>query len=167
MPIIRSLAKLGAGSAVLAGFGWKLYTRESVMVPVAPLIASQDPLFKARNPLQNPPVCHDAVERRVPLSKLKTRDQGELTRAFCAGVWSGPGFWYQRRYLAKKYRHLEGREEHLWGVQEMAENDYPVGTKIADHFEVVERTPQKVGKLARRSQILTDYLFAVGRRAMR
>jgi hypothetical protein len=50
----------------------------------------------------------------------------------------------QRRYLERKYRALPGREDHLWDVKQLEKSDYPVGTKITDHFEVVEHTPEKV-----------------------
>lgn len=32
----------------------------------------------------------------------------------------------------------------MWDQKDLLESDYPVGTKIVDHFEVVERTPDKV-----------------------
>jgi len=44
------------------------------------------------NPSGNPPVCIDHAVRTIPLSKLKTTDQESLTREFCRGIWSGPGF---------------------------------------------------------------------------
>ena len=100
--------------------------------------------MKQRNPANNPPACIDHAVRRVPLDRLKTNDLETLTRDFCAGVWGGPGFAYQRRYLEKKYRALEGRGDHLWNKADLEESAYPAGTRIVDHFEVVERAPGKV-----------------------
>lgn len=54
------------------------------------------------------------------------------------------GYAYQRRYLEKKYRGLPERDDNLWERKELAESDYKVGTKITDHFEVLEHTPEKV-----------------------
>lgn len=146
MPILRSLAKITVGSALVSGLGWTLYTRNSHFVPISassPSV-SNDPLFKRRNPANNPLIVIDHLERRVPLSQLKTNDKAELTREFCAGVWSGLGFAVQRKYLENKYRALEGRKEMLWDVDELEKSDYKLGTKIADHFEVVDRDDGKV-----------------------
>ncbi|KAF2641010.1 hypothetical protein P280DRAFT_468690, partial [Massarina eburnea CBS 473.64] len=126
-----------------AGFAW--YTRSTTFVPYdtnAPEF--QTPVFRKHNPRGNPPVCIDHAVKTIPLAKLKERDQAQLTTGFCRGVWSGLGFAYQRRYLEKKYRALEGREKHLWERKELGESGYEVGTKITDHFEVVEHTPEKV-----------------------
>ncbi|KAL0256659.1 hypothetical protein SLS55_009055 [Diplodia seriata] len=147
MAILKSLLTTTAAGAAAVGAGWKLYTRETHFVPFSPSSpswATWAPLLKQRNPSDNPPVCVDHAVRRVPLSELKTEDVDALTRDFCAGVWSGLGFAYQRRFLEKKYRALDGRQEHLWDREELAKSDYKLGTKIADHFEVVERAPGKV-----------------------
>jgi hypothetical protein len=39
---------------------------------------------------------------------------------------------------------LDGRNDHLWEKRELGSSDYEVGTKITDHFEVVDRSPEKV-----------------------
>ena len=145
MPLIKSLATFTAASAAFVGASWKLYTKDSRFVPYG--LGSPDfqtALWRARNPASNPPACVDHCERRVPLAQLQTSDQNELTRRFCAGVWSGPGFRIQRRMLEKEGRHLPGREVDLWEKDQFENSDYALGTKIADHFEVVERTPSKV-----------------------
>jgi hypothetical protein len=80
----------------------------------------------------------------VPFSQLKTTDPAVLTTDFCRGIWCGIGYAYQRRYLEKKYRKLEGREKSLWDRHELQVSDYETGTVICDHFEVVERNPGKV-----------------------
>ncbi|OCL02421.1 hypothetical protein AOQ84DRAFT_183756 [Glonium stellatum] len=129
----------------IAATGWSWYTKDTRFIPFT--TSSPDfnsPIARKLNPNSNPPICIDHAVRTVPLSKLKTTDQESLTREFCRGIWSGPGFAVQRRYLTHKYRALEGREDHLWEKQELASSDYEVGTKIADHFEVLERTPEKV-----------------------
>ena len=53
------------------------------------------------------------------------------------------GYAFQRAYLARKY---QGREtaDHLWSRQELRESSYPVGTIVTDHFEVVEKTPDRI-----------------------
>lgn len=162
MPFLKSLfTTTAAGAAAVAG-GWKLYTRDTHFVPFSPTSpawASWAPLLKQRNPGDHPPVCVDHAVRRVPLSELKTDDLEALTRGFCAGVWSGLGFAYQRRFLEKKYRALDGREDHLWDRHELARSDYKVGTKIADHFEVVERAPGKVRILNPSNLSLLSFLW--------
>lgn len=150
MPILKGLKGLatftGASAALFAGT-WKLYTHNTTFVPfdstTASFLTLSNPL-RSRNPNNNPPALLDHCQRRVPLSKLQTTDQEELTRKFCAGVWSGWGFEYQRRKLAKEGRALEGRESDLWERESFLKSGYEVGTKIADHFEVVERTPGRV-----------------------
>ena len=71
-------------------------------------------------------------------------DQAALTTDFCRGIWSGVAFRVQRRLLVKWYRAMEGREKQLWDVKELVKNDYKVGTKIVDYFEVVEHKDDKV-----------------------
>ncbi|TID20707.1 hypothetical protein E2P81_ATG05337 [Venturia nashicola] len=124
---------------------WVYYTRATTFVP----FPTSSPDFSSAtarrfNPGNNPPVCNDMAVRTVPLDQLQTTDQETLTRQFCQGIWSGPGFEIQRRYLARKYQHLDGRWDHLWEKADLKSSRYNVGTKIADHFEVVERTDEKV-----------------------
>ncbi|KAF2192942.1 hypothetical protein K469DRAFT_619386 [Zopfia rhizophila CBS 207.26] len=135
-----SLANVAIGYA-----GFSFWTRQTKFVPYdssSPDLST--PLARKVNPGSNPPVCIDHAVKTVPLNKLKSNDQGELTRDFCRGVWSGLGYAYQRRYLEKKYRALPGRQDHLWSREELAKSGYEVGTKITDHFEVMEHTPEKV-----------------------
>lgn len=139
---------LGGGVANLAmGYtAFNYYSRNTEFVPYDTTSPDfQTATFKKHNPTSNPPVCIDHAIRKVPLSDLKTRDQAKLTTEFCRGVWSGMGYAYQRRYLEKKYRALPGRENHLWERSDLKRSSYKVGTKITDHFEVVEHTPEKVG----------------------
>ncbi|KAL5402657.1 hypothetical protein PMIN03_010499 [Paraphaeosphaeria minitans] len=143
--ITLGLAGAGATNLVLGYAGFSFYARSTTFVPYD---TTHDdlatPVFKKHNPLGNAPVCIDHAVKTIPLAKLKEVDQSKLTTDFCRGVWSGLGYAYQRRYLEKKYRALENREDHLWDRRELAESDYAVGTKITDHFEVVEHTPEKV-----------------------
>jgi len=146
----------GATNVLLAYAGLSYYTRSTTFVPYdashADLAA---PIAKAHNPAGNPPICIDHAVKTIPLDKLKTREQRQLTTDFCRGVWSGVGYAYQRRYLEKKYRGLPGREDHLWERKELGESEYQVGTRITDHFEVMEHSDDKVRLLT----YLPKYLF--------
>jgi hypothetical protein len=141
------LGVVGGGIANVA-LGYTIFnfwTKDTKFVPYDTTAADfQTDTFKKHNPASNPPVCIDHAVRTVPLSQLRTRDQARLTTDFCRGVWSGMGYAYQRRHLEKKYRSLKGREDHLWDRAQLVQSDYPVGTKITDHFEVVEHSPEKV-----------------------
>ena len=147
---------LGA-NALLAYSVSSFYTRNTRFVPYdtsSPDLTTK--LFRAHNPLGNPPGCIDHAVKEIPYGKLPqkywiqggggkiTVDQKALTTDFCRGVWSGVAFRVQRRYLERKYRGLEGRSAHLWDVKELARSEYPIGTGIVDHFEVVEHTDDKV-----------------------
>jgi hypothetical protein len=145
MGLLARATGLAVATTATPALGWMWYSRATTFVPFG--TSSPDftsPTAKRLNPNGNPPVCIDHAIRTVPLAKLKTTDQAELTRQFCQGIWSGPGFGIQRRYLARKYQALEGREDHLWEKKDLKASDYDVGTKIADHFEVVERDADKV-----------------------
>jgi hypothetical protein len=136
------------GGATAAG-GWEYWTRNSKFVPLSP----NDPIYSSsaynyQNPNKNP-ATQDLCERRVPLSKIKPQllekeKEGKLIEAFCAGVWSGWGYAYQRQYLEKKYRNAETTGHQLWDKKELAEAKYEVGTQITDHFEVVEKDASKI-----------------------
>ena len=151
MPLLGKLTgTLLAGTAGPA-LGWMYYTRASSFIPLATTSASFPSDVAAKlNPDQNKPLLIDHCIRKVPLAQLKTTEQEDLTRRFCQGVWSGPGFEIQRRYLERKWRKLDGRDTHLWEKRDLASSDYGVGTAIADHFEVVQRTPEKVVLIALR-----------------
>ncbi|KAF2713811.1 hypothetical protein K504DRAFT_473039 [Pleomassaria siparia CBS 279.74] len=146
--VVGVLIGLLGGAALNASLGYSTFTfyaRKTTFVPYDTTSPDlQTPLFKKHNPHGNPPGCIDHAVRTVPLSKLKTIDQAELTRDFCRGVWGGIGYAYQRRFLEKKYKALPGREDHLWSREELGNAEYEKGTKITDHFEVVEKTPEKI-----------------------
>ncbi|KAF2760431.1 hypothetical protein EJ05DRAFT_436001 [Pseudovirgaria hyperparasitica] len=142
MGILKRAATLASLSIPTSYAAWTLYTRNTSFVPFTSYPESTS--LKRLNPRSNPPACIDHAVRRVPLSKLKTQNQEELTKRFCQGIWGGLGFAYQRRFLEKKYRALEGREGHLWEKSELKASAYDEGTAIADHFEVVERAFDKV-----------------------
>jgi hypothetical protein len=144
----------GLGANALLGYSaMSLYTRSTKFIPYD--TSSPDhatAVFKAHNPSANPPVCIDHAIKSIPYAKLPEKyrlkddrvDQGLLATEFCRGIWGGLAFRVQRRYLDRKYRALPGREEHLWDVKELERSSYEVGTKITDHFEVVEHTNEKV-----------------------
>ncbi|GLA60940.1 hypothetical protein AtubIFM55763_002675 [Aspergillus tubingensis] len=146
MGILKRAAKI---TTIGAGLGTAFFfaaVRHNTFVPMPttdPLF--QHPLYQKLNPNNNP-TTHDLCVRRVPLKDIKPallEKPGRLTEAFCAGVWSGFGYAYQRRYLSKKY---EGPEtaSHLWTRADLRAATYDVGTLITDHFEVVEKTPERI-----------------------
>ncbi|QDS72106.1 hypothetical protein FKW77_003620 [Venturia effusa] len=145
MGLLAKLTGTAIATTAPPTLGWLWYTRATTIIPYP----TTSPDFSSAttqkfNPGNNPPKCHDMAIRTVPLDDLQTTDQETLTRRFCQGIWSGPGFEIQRRFLARKYRHLDGRWDHLWEKADLRSSRYDVGTKIADHFEVVERTDEKV-----------------------
>jgi hypothetical protein len=148
MGLLARITGVAVATTASPALGWMWYTRATTVVPF-PTSAPDFSSATARkfNPNNNPPVCNDMAIRTVPLDQLKTTDQETLTRQFCQGIWSGPGFEIQRQYLARKYRDLDGRWDHLWEKADLKSSKYNVGTKIADHFEVVERTQEKVTNL--------------------
>jgi hypothetical protein len=143
----------GLGANAMLGYSFmSFYTRSTKFVPydnTSPDHAT--PVFKAHNPSGNAPVCIDHAIKSIPYSKLPEKyikagkvDQEQLATDFCRGIWSGVAYRVQRRYLERKYRALPGREDSLWDVKELERSDYAVGTKITDHFEVVEHDDSKV-----------------------
>lgn len=50
---------------------------------------------------------------------------------------------FQRSYLERKYRGPLTSHQ-LWTTSELLSSNYPVGTQITDHFEVVEHTPNSI-----------------------
>lgn len=149
---------LGA-NALLAYSGMSFYTRNTKFVPYDTAhsdLASK--LHKAHNPGNNPPGCIDHAIKQVPYGALPEKyrraggsaevaykvDKAALTTDFCRGIWGGLAYRVQRRYLERKYRSLPGREGHLWDVKDLERSEYPVGTGITDHFEVVEHDDSKV-----------------------
>ncbi|KAK8201699.1 hypothetical protein IWZ01DRAFT_443244 [Phyllosticta capitalensis] len=140
--VLYTTASAGAGF-----IGWKVYSRNTSFVPIdvsSPSFSSIAKSVDGINPHKNKPAMLDHCERRVPLDRLQTTDLDELTRRFCAGVWSGPGFEIQRRIMQRAFRKLEGRETDLWEKSDLEKSAYKLGERIADHFEVVDRAQDKV-----------------------
>jgi hypothetical protein len=148
----------GLGANVLLGYGvMSFYTRNTKFIPYdvshADLLS---PTHKSHNPSNNPPGCIDHAIKSIPYAQLPEKyrratsngslavDRAALTTDFCRGIWSGLAYRVQRRYLERKYRALPGREGQLWDVKQLESSEYPVGTLITDHFEVVEHTDKKV-----------------------
>lgn len=131
------------------------YTRQTHFVP-STLEDYNSSALKTLNPHRYPPALYDHAVRVVPLSQLPTADTSVLTREFCRGVWGEAAYTIQRKYLERKYRAAPGREDNLWDVKDLLESAYPVGTKITDHFEVVESSPDKVRCTTARRSHRTD-----------
>lgn len=143
--ITKAIGLTGWSSLAVAGT-FVAMTRKNRILP----IPASDYIFNtthyARYNPNNAPVTQDICLRSVPLSQIKPElleKEGALAEKFCAGVWSGIGYAYQRRYLEKKYRGPE-TEGHLWDRKDLAESKYEVGTIITDHFEVLSKTPESV-----------------------
>jgi hypothetical protein len=147
---------LGANVALAYSVS-SFYTRNTKFIPYD--VSSPDlqtATHKSHNPANNPPVCIDHAIKSIPYAKLPEKyrraandekvlvDKAQLATDFCRSIWGGVAYRVQRRYLERKYRALPGREDHLWDVKQLEKSEYPVGTKITDHFEVVEHTPEKV-----------------------
>lgn len=104
--------------------------------------------------------------RRIPLDQIKPElleKKGKLVEAFCAGVWGGmgesgahrsagnqltvlaflSGYIPQRAFLARKYQEPETADQ-LWERKDLLANSYEVGTIITDHFEVLEKTEDRI-----------------------
>ncbi|KIY69769.1 hypothetical protein CYLTODRAFT_420336 [Cylindrobasidium torrendii FP15055 ss-10] len=148
MGLITKLAKataLASGTGVGAFF---FLTRKSTFVPLDP---ASHPLFRIAqiqkfNPEKNPMFYDDCV-RKVPLQDIRPElldKDGELVKAFCAGVWGGPGYAIQRAYMRKQYHNAETASTQLWTAEECKTSSYAIGTQITDHFEVVEHTPASI-----------------------
>lgn len=101
-------------------------------------------LFSKFNPNKNPPF-YDVCVRRIPLSKLDTeliedarKGGSKLVERFAQGIWAGRGFTIQR--LLENYQHKNETTKHqLWTKRDLRESTYPIGTELADHFNVVDR----------------------------
>ncbi|KAI9041084.1 uncharacterized protein KD926_007354 [Aspergillus affinis] len=146
MGLIKRVFKLTTygGAASVGAFFWG--TRKSTFVPMSP----SDPLFnspfhRAQNPEGNPQT-YDLCIRRVPLSEINPsllEKKGKLTEAFCAGIWSGWGYAYQRSHHERNAP-KEETKNHLWTPEQLRSSTYDVGTLITDHFEVLEKTPERI-----------------------
>ncbi|KAI5798840.1 hypothetical protein EDC01DRAFT_649469 [Geopyxis carbonaria] len=170
MGILKALVRtttLGVGT-VAASFG--ALTLGSTFVPISPLT---DELFKTSyyakyNPNNNP-TLHDVCVKKVPLSKIKPElleKKGSLVEVFCAGVWGGAGYHIQRLYLANKYKGPTTSHQ-LWNLQDLKNSSYEVGTQITDHFEVIDKTPDRIvvrcGDSPLKKEVRpSDGLFAMG-----
>ncbi|THY36010.1 hypothetical protein D6D01_00783 [Aureobasidium pullulans] len=146
MGLIKTLSKLTAYGTVAGAGGWALYTRKSSFVPMSSNDYIYNTTFFARNNPDQNPTTSDLCVRKVPLSQIKPEyleKEGKLVEKFCAGVWGGLGYAYQRQYLEKKYRDAD-TESQLWDTKSLQESDYPVGTQITDHFEVLTKTPESI-----------------------
>ncbi|KAH0288369.1 hypothetical protein M436DRAFT_39669 [Aureobasidium namibiae CBS 147.97] len=146
MGIFKTLSKAAAYGTVAGAGGWALYTRKSNFVPLSPSDHIYNTTFYARNNPERNPATADLCVRRVPLSEIKPEyleKEGKLVEKFCAGVWGGLGYAYQRQYLEKKYRDAD-TEEQLWDTKALLDSEYPVGTQITDHFEVLTKTPESI-----------------------
>ncbi|QSZ33454.1 hypothetical protein DSL72_005022 [Monilinia vaccinii-corymbosi] len=149
MGLIRSTFTTALLGAAGAASGWAFWTRNSKFIPISPT----DPIFSSpayirQNPNRNP-ATQDLCQRKVPLSKIKPQllekeKEGKLVEAFCAGVWSGYGYAYQRSYLSKKYQNTTTTAHQLWTPPQLLSSTYEVGTQITDHFEVVSKTPTSI-----------------------
>lgn len=53
------------------------------------------------------------------------------------------GYAFQRAYMARKYQGPD-TARHLWSRSELQSSSYDRGTIMTDHFEVVEKTPERI-----------------------
>ncbi|KAL1305540.1 hypothetical protein AAFC00_007150 [Neodothiora populina] len=147
MGVIRTFLALTGYSTVGAAGTWAFLTRGSKFVPVSANDSLLGSTWFARfNPDNNPPLF-DVCVKKVPLSKIKPEyleNEGKLAEKFCAGVWGGWGYAYQRHYLEKKYRSNPKTAHQVWDTKDLQESNYPVGMEITDHFEVIAHTPESI-----------------------
>ncbi|KFY22048.1 hypothetical protein V493_06894 [Pseudogymnoascus sp. VKM F-4281 (FW-2241)] len=146
MPILRkALYTAVLGTTGVTGLAL-FTTRRCTLVPVPdtdPIYST--PAYRAQN-INNNPVTHDIIIRRLPLSSISPElleKEGALVEAATAGVFGGLAYDFQRRYLARKYRN-PSTETDLWTRPAILSSDFPKGTFITDHFEVVDRSPTEV-----------------------
>ncbi|KAM3415318.1 hypothetical protein BST61_g8847 [Cercospora zeina] len=159
MGILKTALAATGWTSLGATAGYVLWTRKTSIVDVPPSdYLFHSTLFARYNP-NDAPVTQDLAIRRVPLTHIRPElleKEGKLTEAFCAGVWSGLGFAYQRRYLEKQYRSDPFTADHLWDTRDLQSSTYEPGTKITDHFEVVSKTPNSIIVRCGDSPRLTD-----------
>lgn len=168
MGIIGRFLKLTTYGGVATLGAHFIWTRNSHVEPLPRTdYLFSSPSFKKYNPDQNA-VLSDVCIRKVPLSQIDPKlleKKGKLAEAFCAGVWGGLGkslstmfsllfieltfltndigYAFQRRYLAKKYRGPSTAHQ-LWSTHDLLSSTYEVGTEITDHFQVVEKTENRI-----------------------
>lgn len=58
-------------------------------------------------------------------------------------LWSSIGYAFQRAYLARKYQGTSTAHQ-LWSPNDLKTSNYPIGTEITDHFQVVEKTEDRI-----------------------
>ncbi|EME49282.1 hypothetical protein DOTSEDRAFT_40523 [Dothistroma septosporum NZE10] len=169
MGVLKKTFAVASWSAFGSTAGYYLWTRKNKIVDVSPTDYIFNSTIYARLNPSDAPVTQDLCLRRVPLKKIRPElleKEGKLVEAFCAGIWGGWGFAYQRSYLDKKYRNDPEYDtsEHMWDTKELKSSAYEVGTKITDHFEVVSKTGNSVivrcGDSPRRQDVrASDGLF--------
>lgn len=76
------------------------------------------------------------------------------------------GYEIQRRVLERKHHGPETAGQ-LWAPEQLAASDYSVGTQITDHFEVIEKTPERIvtrcgGSPRTRGVRANDGIFEMG-----
>lgn len=144
-PAVYTVTTAAAGS-----LAWQYYTYNTRFVPIdlksdAQLSAS----LKKINPHDNPPALVDHAQKRIPLKILRTNDAERLTTDYTARIWGSWGFDVQRWLLERWYRKMDGRQRMLWDEDDLKENGYEIGTRLVDHFEVIEREGQRVSITSR------------------
>ncbi|KAJ5327669.1 hypothetical protein N7541_008775 [Penicillium brevicompactum] len=161
MGIFSKLVKTSiAGSVASVGVFWGA-TRNDLFQPMD----TSDPIFQSAlfnkfNPNRNP-TLHDVCVRQMPLDKIQpslVEEKGKLVEAFCAGVWGGLGFIPQRAFQDRKYRGPETASD-LWDRSDLLNSTYEVGTVITDHFEVVEKTDDRIviAAVVKKEQGVVDF----------
>lgn len=80
----------------------------------------------------------------------------------------GTGYEIQRRILASRHQSPDNGNQ-LWTRKQLATSEYPVGTQLTDHFEVVERSPGRIltrcgGSPTDQGVRESDGLFEIGAR---
>lgn len=130
MGILRTTTAVVGWTSLAAASTFVALTRKNRIVPVNPTDYIFNSTSYARNNPNNAPVTQDLCLRKVPLDQLKPElleKEGKLVEAFCAGLWSGVGYAYQRRYMEKKYRGAETASQ-LWDREELRGSTYPVSS---------------------------------------
>lgn len=134
MGIIRTTTAVVGWGSLAAASTFVALTRKNRIVPVPPTDYIFNTTSYARNNPNNAPVTQDLCLRKVPLDQLRPEllekaEEGKLVEAFCAGLWGGVGYAYQRRFLEKKYRGDETKSQ-LWERGELLKSDYPVSLAL-------------------------------------
>nr|POF26083.1 hypothetical protein CFP56_22231 [Quercus suber] len=148
MGIVRTALAITGYGSLAATTGFIAWTRKCRFADVSPTDHIYNTTLFARYNPNNAPVTQDICLRRIALDQIKPAllekaDDGKLVEAFCAGVWGGIGYAYQRRYLEKKYRGPATATQ-LWDRAQLKVSTYDVGTQITDHFEVVAKNASSI-----------------------